>query len=63
MDNKELTDTMMNELSKHHPEERPVLALMMRDKITGHKTSKNDYKKLIKIQKRLRTKRIKNENR
>ena len=61
MSDKELTDNMMKELSKHYPEERAVLALMMTDKLTGHKTSKNDYKKLIKIQKKLRTRRIKNE--
>ncbi len=52
---------IQDELIKHKPEDRIVMAQMLRDKLTGTKTSKNDYKKLMKIQKRIRKARIKSE--
>jgi len=52
---------IQDELCKHPIEDRLVIAQMLRDKITGTTTSKNDYKKLIKMQKRIRKARIKNE--
>ncbi|MCP4988540.1 MAG: hypothetical protein GY928_21550 [Colwellia sp.] len=52
---------IQDELIKHKPEDRPVMAQMLRDKLTGTNTSKNDYKKLMKIQKRIRKARIKSE--
>ena len=54
----------VNSLLLEYPvEERPIILQMMQDRITGNKTSKRDYKKMIKIQKKLRLQRIKNENR
>ncbi len=52
---------IQDELIKHKPEDRIVMAQMLRDKLTGTKTRKNDYKKLMKIQKRIRKARIKSE--
>lgn len=51
---------IQDELNKHYPEDRPIIAQMMRDKITGKSMSRNDYKKLMKIRKKMRKARIKN---
>lgn len=63
MSDKAIENIINDELMKHKPEDRPVIAQMMRDKLTGTKTSKNDYKKLFKAKKLMKRKRMKNENR
>ena len=52
-----LQDQVMSE----HPEDRPIILRMLQDKAEGVRTSKRDYKKMIKIRNKFRLKRIKNE--
>ena len=59
----ETAEIIEQQLSGYPIEDRPIILQMMNDKLTGKTTSKNDYKKLIKIQKRIRKARIKNVNR
>ena len=55
------TETVVKDMLSGYPlEEHPIILQMMQDKLTGKTTSKRDYKKLIKIQKKLRLQRIKN---
>ena len=60
MSDRTVESIIQDELSKHPIEDRPIIFQMMNDKLTGKTTSKRDYKKLIKIQKKLRLQRIKN---
>ena len=53
-------EIIKQQLSGYPLEEHPIILQMMQDKLTGKTTSKRDYKKLIKIQKKLRLQRIKN---
>jgi hypothetical protein len=55
------TQEIINKTLSGYPvEDRPIILQMMNDKLTGKKTSKRDYKKLIKVQKRIRKARVKN---
>jgi len=51
---------LQDQLMKQHPEDRPIILRLIADKADGTRTSRRDYKKMIKVRNRLRMERIKN---